>query len=120
MNTLKFGIVLTAGLLCMNPASAQQATEVYIPIGESPGVSATKSVNGKITSVDYMTRSLKMSTSAGSRTVRMDDDSLYYLDRSKRREKNTMGSLEDCKVGRAVEVKLNADGQVEWIKIANN
>lgn len=120
MNTLRSGIVLAASILGLSSVHAQQATEVYIPIGESPGVSAATSVTGTITSVDYAALSIDIRTSAGSKTARMDDKTWYYLDRSKRRTKSVTGSMEDCKVGRSVEVRFAADGQVEWIKIASD
>lgn len=111
------GLILVVCFLCINLASGQQATEVYIPIGESPGVSGHASLRGVILSIDYATRSMEIQLSDRSRTVSMNDLTRYYLDRTGRRQSNSIGTLHDCESGRAVEVNMSGDGTAEWVKI---
>jgi len=111
------GLIVAALVLVANVAHAQKSTEVYIPIGDSPGVSETTSLQGKISSLDYASRSIEVLDRSGRRTVRVNDATVYYLSRSKYGKKNMLGSMQDCKVGRLVEVNVADDGDVEWIKV---
>ena len=104
-------------LTLVGAVHAQQATEVYIPIGQSPGISDGDSFRGEIRRVSYSTRTMEVRGDDETLTVTMDDKTIYYLDRSKRLRTNEIGDMEDCKVGRDVEIKLAASGKVEWIKI---
>ena len=112
-----FGLVLVTWLLGTNPAVSQQATEVFIPIGASPGISDTESIQGTISHVNYSPPSIEVSGRDGSTAVSMSGKTLYYLDRSKYGRANAIGNMQDCEVGLTVEVKLAADGTAEWIKI---
>lgn len=95
----------------------QQATEVYIPIGKSPGVSGVSSVIGTVRKVDYAAHTLVVRSTQKIVTVEMDTQTDYYLDRSDRRLSNSTGDMYDCKVGRTIEVKLADDGTADWVKI---
>lgn len=98
-------------------AGGQETTEVYIPIGESPGVSGVSSIIGTVSEVDYESQSLVVTANGTSRSIEMDDDTHYYLDRSDTKEPSSEGDVRDCQVGRMVEVKLAGDGMADWIKI---
>lgn len=116
-STIAFGTAALVSLLAVNGAHGQQATEIYIPIGSSPGLSASETLIGTIASVDYAAQSIDVRSSDGTMTVTMDDKTRYYLDRSRRGRTNQTGSIADCKVGRTVELKFTLDGLVDWIKI---
>ncbi|MDX1517386.1 MAG: hypothetical protein R3288_11130 [Woeseiaceae bacterium] len=104
-------------LVTAGPGHAQQTTEVYIPIGESPGISADESWIGEIEAVDYSEMKLEVDTSRGMRTVKVDDRTRFYLDRSDYRKQNVYGDMRDCRVGRRVEVYVDEEGTARWIKI---
>jgi hypothetical protein len=52
-----------------------------------------------------------------TRTIRTNDDTRFYIDRSDAHLTNSVGDFEDCTIGRRVEVKLGDDGKAEWVKI---
>jgi hypothetical protein len=99
---------------------AEKSTELYIPIGQSPGLSGEYTVLGKIDQVNLQNRTLKMSGASGSYTVKLTKSTFIYLDRSKVKHINTYGTLSDCKVGDTVEVKFEDNSRnkpLEWIKV---
>lgn len=103
----------TAGL-------AQKTTELYIPIGQSPGLSGKHTVIGKIVQVNAPYNTLTMADATGTYSVSMASGSRIYLDRSKAGLPNSQGALSDCNVGDPVEVKFvdNARSKpAEWIKV---
>jgi len=104
-------------VLALPVSHAQQATEVYIPIGESPGISAKNSLIGKIGHLDYATRRIELLVNGGARSVRVNDATHYYLDRSKAGQRNEVGSMQDCTAGQFIEVYVDESGVAEWIKI---
>ena len=110
-------IIAVSATTWLSVSPAQKATERYIPLGESPGISENESIVGTIATVDYETMSVQIRNGGKSKTVRMSDTTRYYLDRSKSRLPNRLGTIYDCKVGLLVEVKYLADSTVDWIKI---
>ncbi len=117
---LLVGIALTLALLCVpGRVSGQQATERYIPIGRSPGVSDTSSWAGEIESVVVASRTLHVIGAAGQRSVSLTDRTRIWLDRSGAGRSNQTGSLADCRAGRRVEVHYADPEQrsADWIKI---
>lgn len=112
---------LLAGLLLPVAASAHRATEVYIPIGESPGVSGKYSTIGLVDEMEIDTGSLRMTGEGEQRsyTVRCDEHTHVYLDRSKLRKRSTEGTLEDVREGVRVEVKYADEEHTRaaWIKV---
>jgi hypothetical protein len=101
-------------------AEAEKATELYIPIGQSPGLSGEYTVMGKIDQVNPQNQTLKMSGASGSYTVKMTKNTSIYLDRSKAQLSNIYGTLADCKGGDLVEVKFEDNSHskpIEWIKV---
>ena len=115
---MRSGLLLVLWLMGVGVAYGQQATERYIPIGRSPGVSGTDAaVTGRIVSADPAARRVEIRGRDGARAVTMDAQTRYYLDRTGRRRSNRMGGYEDCQVGRTVEAKVRPDGTVDWIKI---
>ena len=110
-------IVLAGGLLFASAAFPQQATEQYIPIGQSPGLSPDETVIGTITAVDEDRHRVTIRSDRGPVAVTMTEKTRYYLDSSHVGTRNYRGSYEDCEVGRRVEARTDAEGNVEWIKI---
>ena len=104
----------------------QKATEQFIPIGKSPGVSGKVTVMGNIESLDSTTYSLRIKLSDGSpQTVSIlrQGKTIIYIDKSNRGETNSTGNWQDLKPGLLVEVKfsdqnLNQNKKlVEWVKV---
>lgn len=104
----------------ISPVFGQKATEIYIPIGKSPGLSGEKTIIGKIVTVDYQDHSVMVQDSSGTYTVKITEDTKIWLDKSSMHKPNETGRMEDCQEGRTVEVKYQAgpqDQKAEWIKI---
>lgn len=108
---------LAALIIATGVAHAQQATERYIPIGHSPGVSSEESFVGTITDIDYATHRMDVEGTKGRITVTPAESTRYYLDRTKRKKSNQTATFRDCEVGLNVEIKIKADGSVDWIKV---
>lgn len=103
---------LTAVIFCLLCAvcEAQKSTELYIPIGKSPGLSiAGKTITGTVTKVDGDT------ITVGAHTIRITADTKIFLDRSQAKLTNLYGAKQDIKVGVFVEGYLS-----EWLKIRSN
>ena len=93
------------------------ATERYIPIGESPGVSNVKSYVGAIRSIRTTASGFTMSVEDSDKLIEVTEDTKIYLDTGSAKT-NSIGAAEDCKVGRRVEVYLHEDGTAYWVKIS--
>lgn len=107
--------LLLATPLWTTPAPAQKATEQYIPVGRSPGLSGYATLVGRIEAVDAKLRILTVS----GREVVVADATSIWLDRTSLGLTNTRGALADCRRGLTVEVKLADDGRAaDWIKVA--
>ena len=113
------------GIICLLvfsafSANAEKETELFIPIGQSPGLSGEYTVLGKIDQVNPGDQSIKMTGASGSYTVKLTKNTFIYLDRSKVKRTNTYGTLSDCKAGDTVEVKFvdnSRNKPIEWIKV---
>lgn len=98
-------------------AHSQRMTEMYIPIGQSPGVSAKLSVIGEVESVDRKARTFVVTSAAGAKTVRVGDQTRIWLDRSQLKLTNEKGSLADVQKGRRVEVRFATADNAQWVKV---
>lgn len=101
-------------------ASGQQATEMFIPIGQSPGLSKEGSVIGTLESVDSEKRSVTVASPSGVQTVGITDRTMIWLDRSQHKQPNRNGAITDLQQGRKVEVKVRKGepkAVAEWIKV---
>ena len=103
-------IWIAAWLLVSASVFAQAATERYIPIGRSPGISGIHSVAGVIESVDGRAIAIRSGTSVVR--VELADTSDIWIDRSKNKVTNLRGTPADLVVGRTVEAYLP-----RWIKV---
>lgn len=98
----------------------QEATEIFIPIGQSPGVSGKLSVIGTLESVDAEKRMVTISSPSGARTVAFTERTPIWLDRSVQKQPNRSGAIADLQQGRKVEIKLRKTEPkpvAEWIKV---
>jgi hypothetical protein len=121
MSKYTFVLVILIILLAMIPiASAEKETELYIPIGQSPGLSGKYAAAGRIEQVNYSKNTLTMSSGSGTYTVKVSERTMIYLDRSKMGRSNLYGSFADCKKGMMLEVRFEKDERgrpAEWIKL---
>jgi len=109
-------LALCAGSL----AHAQKATEQYIPIGKSPGVSQKYTSLGVIDSVSVRQRTISIAEPNARRTIGITGKTHIWLDRSKLRLPNLRGRFEDLQRGRRVEVKyLDPETRqvADWVKV---
>jgi hypothetical protein len=98
----------------------QKTTEMFIPIGQSPGVSGTQSVFGHIQSLSLAESTCTVATSEGDKTVELIGDPVIYLDYSKLNKPNKYGEISDITVGCNVELKFldnEKRDSLDWIKI---
>ena len=101
---------------------AQKTTEIFIPIGQSPGVSSKYSVIAKIDQVKAQGQSLVIADSSGSYTVKITEGTKIWLDKSKLKLTNQQGAFSDFQKGLLIEVKykeseLKNTVTAEWIKV---
>lgn len=86
---------------------AQRTTELYIPIGKSPGLS----ISGK-TIVGFVTKVESDQITIGDKVIQLTADTKIFLDRSAVKLTNLYGARQDIKAGAFVEAYAS-----EWIKI---
>jgi len=101
-------------------AHGQKATEQYIPIGQSPGMSHKYTWIGEIAQADARARTLTIVEAAGKHTVQITDETRIWLDRSKLKQTNLSGTFADLQPGRRAEVSYQGPkpGQVAaWVKV---
>ncbi len=102
------------------PAFAEKATELYLPIGKSPGLSDKYSLIGTIAEVNSHDQTLTVTNASGTYSVLTSEYTLFFLDKSKLRQSNRYGSFSDFNKGMMVEVRFEADKRhrpAEWIKL---
>ncbi len=121
MRKLAISIAVLISCLGGGPlARGQEATERYIPIGQSPGLSRQYNYIGPIEAVDPESRTLTVAGPSGVRVVKLTERSRIWLDRSMLELTSLRGSFEDCQLGRTVEVKYKDPSRREladWIKL---
>src|SRR5207245_9206326 len=83
-------VVALAGVV---EAFGQEATEMYIPIGQSPGVSSKSTLLGTIESVDPGKRTLTVSGPAGTRKFQIADRTLSWMDPSAQQQRKRTRTL---------------------------
>lgn len=103
-------------LSCPLTALSQKATEQFIPIGQSPGLSGQYTYIGALEAVDATARTITVE----GRSVQVTDATRIWLDRSIAQQPNLSGGLDDLRPGRRVEVRyMDAERRerAAWIKI---
>ena len=102
-------------------AHGQEATEMFIPVGQSPGLSGKVTVIGSIQSVSPADRTIAIAgSSGGSWSAQVTDRTQIWLDRSKLRLQNRLGSFADLERGRLVEIRYEDNerkGPARWVKV---
>jgi hypothetical protein len=100
-------------LLICSTCFAQKATEVFIPIGQSPGLSGISTLIGTISQVN------ENNILVNEIVVLVVSDTKIYIDRSKAKLTNYEGTMNDLVIGCFVEVHFFRGSQAEWIKVQN-
>ncbi len=110
--------LLLAALLAGGSVQAQQATERFIPIGRSPGLSGTGTTIGEIRAVEPGPRRVTVGGEGGSVTVTVSEGTRIWVDRSPSGQPSLAGSFDDLAPGRLAEVHPAPEGPgADWIKV---
>jgi hypothetical protein len=112
--------LFTLLLGALSVAHGQKATERFVPLGQSPGVSGKTTLIGTIATVDSRAGSLAVQSAAGSQPVRMTSETRMWLDRSAAGQTTLVATMADLRPGRRIEVKFvdpNNRTTADWIKI---
>jgi hypothetical protein len=121
MRSCLSGLGAVVALLCATAfAHGQKATEQFIPVGQSPGVSGKHTSIGEVAEVDARGKTVTIIEPAGKRTVKITDKTRIWLDRSKLKQASATGGFADLKKGRRVEVKYEDPTRrdvAEWVKV---
>jgi hypothetical protein len=121
MGVVAIGVLLLGGTLA---AYGQKATEMFIPIGQSPGVSNKTSIVGTIETIDARAQTVIVAGSSGSWSATITDRTKIWLDKSKLRLSNQKGTFTDLRKGLLVEVKYEqtgvSRGPADWVKVQIN
>ena len=93
----------------------QKATERFIPIGKSPGLSGKVTILGDVAAVDAAARTLTVE----NRTIKVTEATRIWLDRTRAQKPVEDGRFEDLKPGVRVEIKLREQEpkDAEWVKV---
>ncbi len=103
-------------LTLVAPVLAQKATEVFIPISQSPGLSKEgKTILGTVFQVNKDGR-ISIVKDEQFFVVRTDDKTKFYIDRSHLKQPNGYGKFEDIKAGAFVEA-YSPTGMAKWVKM---
>ena len=118
MGVVAIGILLLGGT---PSAYGQKATEMFIPIGQSPGLSNKISIIGTIETIDARAQTIVVTGSLGSWSATITDRTKIWLDKSKLRLPNQKGTFTDLRKGLLAEVKYEeaggSKGPADWIKV---
>lgn len=125
MRTLMLALVTSFTLA--SAASAQRATEQFIPIGQSPGAVTMQGALGAVAEPAaaggeasfVMTAAAADGAAAQERAYTIGPQTRIYVDRSALGQASTLGSMDDLRAGRVVEVCIaDAASRVAlWIKV---
>jgi hypothetical protein len=97
---------------------------MFIPVGQSPGLSNKVTLIGTIERLDPQTRTVAVEGPAGRGTASVTERTKIWLDRSTQRLVNQRGAFADLKKGLLIEVKYQdpqgraaGKGPAEWVKV---
>ena len=99
---------------------AQKETEVFIPIGKSPGVSGKYSMVCTVQTIQVNDSIMTIKQDSGNMNLKITEQTKVYLDKSKLKLQNKKGTVADIKPGMTMEVKYvdNKPGNpIDWIKV---
>ncbi|MFQ5847661.1 MAG: hypothetical protein ACE5IQ_08355 [Candidatus Methylomirabilales bacterium] len=103
-------------------AHGQKATEMFIPLGQSPGLSHKVTIIGTIQSVKSRGQSITVAGPSRTWRAKVTDRTRIWLDRSTLRLPNQYGTFATLRKGQVVEIKYQGkerkdNGRAEWIKV---
>jgi hypothetical protein len=110
-------VILCAFSFCLH---AQKETEVFIPIGKSPGVSGKYSMICTVQTVQVKDSIMTIKQESGNMNMKITEQTKVYLDKSKLKLQNKQGTVADIKPGMTMEVKYvdnKPANPVDWIKL---
>ncbi len=110
-------LLLVAGLAASMPAAGHLETELYIPIGKSPGISQGKSMIGRIEAPVATQKGLTIRVPDRTQYVVFDESTKIYVQYDTPGKHNRLGTYSDCQVERPAEVYVGDKGTVLWIKV---
>lgn len=114
-------VFLTAlSLAAASDAMAQKSTEVYIPLGQSPGASGVSTVRGRVERISDVDSTIALQLEGRRMFFKVAANTAIYLDKSKIGLTNTEGIFADIKPGLMIEAKFpdnDKDGFAEWVKV---
>ena len=116
---IELGVAATL-LGAVLPVHGQKATERFIPLGQSPGLSQKETTIGEVADVDTRAQTLTLVDKDRRLTVKITAQTQIWLDRSRVKQTTLTGSFSDLQNGRRVEVKyLDPDNRqiAEWVKV---
>ena len=99
---------------------AQKSTEVYIPVGKSPGISGKYSMIGRVEAINLTDSTITIAGETGSHTMKCANDTKIWVDKTIIKQINKSAYLDDIKIGAIIESKYKgnkSDATLEWIKI---
>ena len=121
MNRLRTIIpVAILTILFASESFSQKATEQFIPIGESPGLSGVTTYIGRIQGYDAASGTLTLNAGGAPQAVRITDDTNIWLDRSAWKLSNLEGDASDLQAGRRAEVSYvdpTVRDVASWVKV---
>lgn len=115
-NPLKV-LILAAGIAISMSAAAHLETELYIPIGQSPGISHVRSQIGRIQSLAAAGNGMTLLVDDRPVYVAFDKTAKIYLQYATPGQRNRLGTYADCQVDRTAEAYVGDDGRLRWIKV---
>jgi hypothetical protein len=110
-------IIVCAFSICLH---AQKETEVFIPIGKSPGVSGKYSMICTVQTIQMNDSIMTIKQDSGNMNLMITEQTKVYLDKSRLKLQNKKGTVADIKPGMTMEVKYidNKPGNpIDWIKV---
>jgi len=117
----KYAIAVPILWLCTaGQTIAQQQTEIYIPIGKSPGLSVTYTDVGQVQGFDVGSGTLSLAAQGETHLVRITGDTDIWLDRTGAKLRNVEGNVSDLVPGRRAEVKYmdpTKRQSAAWVKV---
>lgn len=124
MMTKPWRITLLTGCLAIfltfSQAQAQKATERYIPLGQSPGLSGQATLMGIIRHANPDSGKVTLELQGGgSGTIAVTPETRIWVDRSGQRQPTEPGRFADLVPGLRIEAKPldQATHQAEWVKV---
>ncbi len=110
-----------AGVTGLAAAHDQEATELFIPIGQSPGMSSITTDIAEIAAVNSRLETVTLVEDGGTWSVAVSKRTRIWLDRSGHGLTNLSGGMEDLREGMVAEIKYADPTRrqlADWIKVA--